>query len=195
MIERVEIPLFPLTILPLPRERFPLHIFEPRYKQLFQEVEAENKSFGIYYSHGLNKDRLGGYIQLDEIVKRYSSGEMDVIVSCTQNFILSKYYNKLHDKLYPGGIVSPIALDEDSVLSEKFTREFIEYMEMKQSPIMHDLDIYDVAIALDLTISDRLSYLKLIHHDKKEAFLLERLRYAKLILQQELKVVNNQFLN
>jgi Lon protease-like protein len=42
------IPMFPLAILPLPGELVPLHIFEPRYKQLLQDAENSDISFGIF---------------------------------------------------------------------------------------------------------------------------------------------------
>ena len=39
MQEVKKIPIFPLSILPLPKEIVPLHIFEPRYRQLLQDLE------------------------------------------------------------------------------------------------------------------------------------------------------------
>ena len=43
----VRIPMFPLAILPVPGELVPLHIFEPRYRQLLQDMETSDITFGI----------------------------------------------------------------------------------------------------------------------------------------------------
>ncbi|MFO0505619.1 MAG: peptidase, partial [Chryseotalea sp.] len=75
----VLIPLFPLRILPLPGELVPLHIFEPRYKQLLQDVEERDVRFGIYFDHPINNERLGSFMRLESVIKRYPKGELDVI--------------------------------------------------------------------------------------------------------------------
>jgi len=43
------LPLFPLPLVLLPIETLPLHIFEPRYRQLLEDVNASNKLFGVHY--------------------------------------------------------------------------------------------------------------------------------------------------
>jgi hypothetical protein len=43
------IPIFPLSAVVFPGEYFNLHIFEPRYKQLIQDVELGKTTFGIPY--------------------------------------------------------------------------------------------------------------------------------------------------
>ena len=42
-----ELGLFPLGLVLLPSERIPLHIFEPRYKELIAECLAESREFGL----------------------------------------------------------------------------------------------------------------------------------------------------
>jgi ATP-dependent Lon protease len=41
------LPLFPLPLVLLPNELLPLHIFEPRYRQMLKDVEKERNLFGI----------------------------------------------------------------------------------------------------------------------------------------------------
>ncbi|MGD9562744.1 MAG: LON peptidase substrate-binding domain-containing protein [Pyrinomonadaceae bacterium] len=49
--EKVEslrhIPIFPLPLVLLPGELLPLHIFEPRYRQMLADVSAERNVFGV----------------------------------------------------------------------------------------------------------------------------------------------------
>src|SRR5258708_2091485 len=53
------LPLFPLPLVLLPNELLPLHIFEPRYRQMLKDLEAEHGQFGVtlYESEGHETDR------------------------------------------------------------------------------------------------------------------------------------------
>jgi ATP-dependent Lon protease len=43
------LPLFPLPLVLLPNELLPLHIFEPRYRQLLKDVGLDKNMFGVTY--------------------------------------------------------------------------------------------------------------------------------------------------
>jgi len=43
------LPVFPLPLVLLPNELLPLHIFEPRYRQLLKDIEADRRIFGVSY--------------------------------------------------------------------------------------------------------------------------------------------------
>lgn len=43
------LPLFPLPLVLLPNELLPLHIFEPRYRQLLKDIGLEKNIFGVSY--------------------------------------------------------------------------------------------------------------------------------------------------
>lgn len=42
-----QLPIFPLPLVLLPNELLPLHIFEPRYRKMFADIEAGNNLFGV----------------------------------------------------------------------------------------------------------------------------------------------------
>jgi len=44
-----QLPLFPLPLVLLPNELLPLHIFEPRYRQMLKDVALDTNMFGISY--------------------------------------------------------------------------------------------------------------------------------------------------
>jgi Lon protease-like protein len=56
-IERL--PLFPLPLVLLPNELLPLHIFEPRYRQMLKDIELKRNLFGItlFEAEGSPSDR------------------------------------------------------------------------------------------------------------------------------------------
>src|SRR5258705_2632937 len=44
-----ELPLFPLAIVLFPGVPLPLHIFEPRYRKMLDDIRAGNGLFGLSY--------------------------------------------------------------------------------------------------------------------------------------------------
>ena len=44
-----QLPLFPLPVVLLPNEVLPLHIFEPRYRQMLTDIELRRNIFGLTY--------------------------------------------------------------------------------------------------------------------------------------------------
>jgi len=45
----IELPIFPLALVLFPGVPLPLHIFEPRYRQMLSDVRAGNSLFGVSY--------------------------------------------------------------------------------------------------------------------------------------------------
>ncbi len=44
-----ELPIFPLSVVLFPGVPLPLHIFEPRYRQMLSDIRAGNNLFGLSY--------------------------------------------------------------------------------------------------------------------------------------------------
>jgi Lon protease-like protein len=42
-----ELPIFPLPLVMVPNELLPLHIFEPRYRQMLADIENRGRFFGV----------------------------------------------------------------------------------------------------------------------------------------------------
>src|SRR5918993_4888160 len=43
------LPIFPLPLVLMPYELLPLHIFEPRYRQMLKDIELRRNLFGINF--------------------------------------------------------------------------------------------------------------------------------------------------
>jgi ATP-dependent Lon protease len=52
-----ELPIFPLALVLFPGVPLPLHIFEPRYRQMLSDVRAANSLFGVSYFDASTSDR------------------------------------------------------------------------------------------------------------------------------------------
>lgn len=51
-----ELPLFPLPIVLFPGVPLPLHIFEPRYRQMLEDIRVSNNLFGLTYFDSSNAE-------------------------------------------------------------------------------------------------------------------------------------------
>ena len=52
-----ELPLFPLPVVLFPGVPLPLHIFEPRYRQMLDDIHRTNNLFGLAYFDSTTSDR------------------------------------------------------------------------------------------------------------------------------------------
>ena len=62
-----EIGLFPLALVLTPTERVPLHIFEPRYKELIGECIADGEPFGLVLEDDSGRRDIGTLAEVKEI--------------------------------------------------------------------------------------------------------------------------------
>ncbi|MBL0740118.1 LON peptidase substrate-binding domain-containing protein [Chryseolinea lacunae] len=195
MSEVVHIPVFPLAILPLPGELVPLHIFEPRYRQLLHDAEVDDASFGIYFSHEINEQKIGSLMKLESIIKRYPGGEADIIVRCEDIFSLDMLLRTYKTKLYPGGNVRFWNVDVNSFPNHALYDLFLHYLKLRKiSQHLNIFNLYQVANELNLEVNDRYKFLT-TPEDRREGFLLNRMKFQVHILEQEEKSKDNYHLN
>jgi Lon protease-like protein len=73
------IPLFPLNVVLLPGATLPLHIFEPRYRQMVRRCVDEKCEFGVLLALPKGIVRVGCSAEVTEVMKRYNDGRMDIL--------------------------------------------------------------------------------------------------------------------
>jgi uncharacterized protein len=184
MKEPIIIPMFPLSIFPLPGELVPLHIFEPRYRQLLNDAETRDFSFGIFFNHTNNVNKLGSLVVLESIIKKYKTGESDIVVKCVDLFSMGKLYRTYKDKLYPGGEVSLHNIDYLKPMHEPLITHFEEYrLKLKLLKFEKIMSRYDVANELNLGFDERLEFAQL-SDDKQEVYLTKHLKYHSALIHK-----------
>lgn len=75
-----EIGLFPLGVVLLPTERIPLHIFEPRYRELIGECLEGGAEFGILLEDDEGMREIGTRCGVVEVLDRFPDGRLNVVV-------------------------------------------------------------------------------------------------------------------
>ena len=187
--------MFPLTIFPLPGEMVPLHIFEPRYRQLLEDAETRDISFGIYFNHTSNHSKMGSLVKLESVIKRYPGGESDVIVKCIDLFELGTLFRTFRDKLYPGGDANFWNVNIKESVSETLHSEFIAYLALlKINKHLAESSLFGIANELNLDFEDRLKFVQ-AEKEKRESFLLARLRFQKHVITEAEKLKDVYHLN
>ncbi|HEY9487083.1 MAG TPA: LON peptidase substrate-binding domain-containing protein [Chryseosolibacter sp.] len=187
MPESSLIPIFPLLLLPLPGELVPLHIFEPRYKQLLEDAETKDISFGILLNHQSNQQKLGGLMKLESVIKRYPDGESDIVVRCVDMFQMEKLHRRYKTKLYPAGDIINLGIDTHAMPSIELNELFLVFQE-KRNINRHftTFTLYQVATELNLDLFDRYKLISLPIL-KKNAFLITQLKFQLQVISHEEK--------
>ena len=83
-----EIGLFPLSLVLLPGEQIPLHIFEPRYRELVGECLDDERPFGLVYADDDGVREVGTLASVVEVMQRYDDGRLDIVVEGGERFRL-----------------------------------------------------------------------------------------------------------
>ena len=80
------LPLFPLDLVLLPGVPLPLHVFEPRYKEMIAECLDEKKPFGVVRASSSGVADIGCTAEILEVTRRYDDGRMDILTRGVERF-------------------------------------------------------------------------------------------------------------
>jgi len=125
------IPIFPLNLVVFPNSKYPLHIFEERYKILIEKCLREKTGFGIVASFERKISDVGVYVIIDSVVKVYDNGESDIVVAGVERFLINS--TSMHpDGYYIAEVenYSDIESTYDEKLFESLRNEFEEIVEL-----------------------------------------------------------------
>jgi Lon protease-like protein len=73
------LPLFPLDVVLLPGTPLPLHIFEPRYREMISECLDRSQNFGVLRGKEQELAEIGCTAEILTVTKKYPDGRMDIV--------------------------------------------------------------------------------------------------------------------
>jgi Lon protease-like protein len=82
------LPLFPLEVVLFPGTALPLHIFEPRYREMIGECLAQHRTFGVVRALDQGLAEIGCTAEIITVVKEYPDGRLDLVSEGRQRFEL-----------------------------------------------------------------------------------------------------------
>lgn len=149
------IPLFPLNVVLLPGADLPLHIFEPRYRQMVGHCLEEKCEFGILLALPKGIVRVGCTAQIVEVVRRYNDGRMDILAVGREPFRIVELLNDdayAQEELLEGHV--DYLEDRERPIDQRTQRELVELYD-----ICHTLIYADYPKNVKPDVSQALSYL------------------------------------
>lgn len=117
------LPLFPLNVVLLPGAQLPLHIFEPRYKEMIGECRASNAPFGVVRATDEGIADIGCTAEIVTVTKEYSDGRLDLIAEGRKRFEVLEL-NEERSFLRAEVLLVP---DEPSVPTQEQSARAIEF--------------------------------------------------------------------
>ncbi len=196
-----DFPLFPLSIFPVPGQRTGLHIFEARYRLLFEQLESmELIEFGIPFSlHG----KLSGYGSVSRLIacgEKDENGHRDVMIQSTDLFRLKRFdkneSNPSHP--YPTGSIERIcdwnewqvqgsALDDWTQMQtlQAQTKEPVQ-------PLISVIEVLQELTPEGAQVNQIVSDLAAGRHPSR---LNAMLRFARVVMEQEVQIKRGYFPN
>lgn len=80
------LPLFPLDLVLFPGTALPLHIFEPRYKEMIGECLANKAPFGVVRALEEGIAEIGCTAEIVAVTKKYPDGRLDLVAEGRNRF-------------------------------------------------------------------------------------------------------------
>ena len=195
-IKSIEIPLFPLNVVLFPGMVLPLHIFEPRYRQMIADCQQQELEFGVVLvqpeSTFLREEpyAIGTMAEIRDL-DRMEDGRLNIIAMGTRRFRILSQHRK---KPYLSGLVEfyeDVSEPFDDLLStDKQARSlFADYIDL----LLKAANEKDVKAELPPdpeALSYFIAYFLELEREQQQHFLeltstLQRLKEETAILRRE----------
>ena len=201
----IELPLFPLNVVLFPGMVLPLHIFEPRYRQMITECYEENKPFGVVLAQPSSVHMnevpypVGTMAEIRDLT-RLEDGRFTLMAMGTQRFhILSQH----HEKPYLSGVVELYEDDEEPIKDVEYHARqayelFNSYVELLLEAA-NQQDLQTTLPEMGEDLSYFIAYFLDIQDEEKQRFLemtstCQRLQEEVVILRREVPFLRQMLL-
>jgi Lon protease-like protein len=149
------IPLFPLNVVLLPGADLPLHIFEPRYRQMVRQCVDDKTEFGLLLSLPKGIVRVGCTAEIIEVVKAYDDGRLDILTVGRAPFRIVELFNPkafAEEELLEGQV--DYLDDRERPVSPCVRRDLVELFE-----VCHTIVYGDYPRGIQTEVPENLSYI------------------------------------
>ena len=125
-----ELGLFPLPIVLVPTEHIPLHIFEPRYRELIEECLDTGEEFGFVLATGDGAvHEIGTRAVVQQVLETLEDGTMNIVVEGGDRFRLLEL---THGRSFNTGVVEEMTDDDDPASPDDITRALELFFELAE---------------------------------------------------------------
>jgi Lon protease-like protein len=196
------LPIFPLNVVLFPHMPLPLHIFEPRYRQMMADCLEEGHSFGVVAIREGSETGPAVPYEVGTLAKivridRLEGGRMNLLVMGASRFEILKTaddrpYRRAQIRIIPE---AGDDLDATARLTESTALAFRQYSNLLRElvgqradevepPMEPELLSYLIAAALNLQVPEKQSLLAERRTDARLELELRLLRKEIILLKQ-----------
>jgi ATP-dependent Lon protease len=174
------IPLFPLDVVLLPSMPLPLHIFEPRYKQMITHCLNGKLEFGLVLAANNSVASVGCTAEILQKIREYPDGRLDILTEGRSPFRLNEmlregaYYQGMVD--YLTDAPSTPAPPGERTLIDRFQQCHLLIFDQPwaRSGIPENVAIsYHMAGRLPMELAQKQALLEMRSENERQAFLLQ----------------------
>ena len=146
------LPLFPLEIVLFPGAPLPLHIFEPRYKEMIAECLEQKRPFGMVRAKENALASVGCSATILNVIKKYDDGRLDIAAEGVQRFEIESLNQ---ERSYLQGEVTYFD-DDPSQVGSAPKQTLIQLHEQLFSILGHNVEIQRDADPLSFQLAHEL---------------------------------------
>ncbi len=132
------LPLFPLDVVLFPGAPLPLHIFEPRYKEMMTECLEQKKPFGMVRAKENAVAEVGCSAVILNVMKKYEDGRLDISSEGRQRFAIVELN---HDRPFLQAEVTWFEDDEPAPIDGKDAETAIQLHQQLFAVLGQDAEI------------------------------------------------------
>ena len=133
-MSQIRLPLFPLNVVLLPGADMPLHIFEPRYRQMVRDCLEAKSPFGMLLALPNGMAGTGCTAEILEVTSRYHDGRCDILTVGREPFRIVELFPE--EPLMRGDV--DFLEDRPVPVNPRISRELIELYETCHTLIFDD---------------------------------------------------------
>ncbi|MFQ5696295.1 MAG: LON peptidase substrate-binding domain-containing protein [Terriglobia bacterium] len=191
------LPLFPLEVVLFPGAALPLHIFEPRYKQMIERCLEEKLAFGVMLARADGLAKVGCTAAILKVVKKYPDGRSDILTIGERRFRLLQVFDDL--PYYQGRVEFVPDEDDQDAVDAQSQEQLLELYQgicrrlrgrRRPERLTHQPEkhlSYQLAAGLPLEPELKQRLLETLSEGERQASLLERLEAMATELAQREK--------
>jgi Lon protease-like protein len=188
-----EIGLFPLNLVLVPGEQAPLHIFEPRYRELIGECLDFGNDFGLLLEDDEGMREVGTRCRVVEVIDRFPDGRLNVVVEATERFQLLEVTDR---RAFRTAEVETLPDESDTPLEDEVEEVLAAYARVVAAAEaeLDDLDLdadsvaYQIAARIDFGTEVKQGLLELRSERERVIKLAPMLNQAAEAVEREREI-------
>jgi len=171
---------FPLQLVVFPGETIPLHIFEPRYRELISDCKNLNIPFGITPNIEGEMQDVGTSMQLQQIKKRYPDGRLDIVAHATHTYQIERFQVTSETKRYTTAEVvqratSTISDPTYDLHIRTLMQELYSVMRIPKKKIPDQFKLYHIVHKIGLSLMEEYQLLCMANYVDQQRHVINRL--------------------